>query len=146
MIAKLEMPLVDRALQRGVLVRWFKAEGDAVTYGDDMCEVAVDEILVLKKRKDARILAANPATVASREAIGEGHRIRSRKKVPIRLRLTSSDTGFLRRILVREQDRVEIGDLLAILSTTADEPVDATGAFSFRVVANRVEEEGGPWH
>ena len=138
------MPFVDRSMQRAVLVRWFKAEGDSVAYGEDVCEVAVDEVLVLKKRKDARTLAAG-AGAAGRALIGEGHRIRSRKHQPDRLRLTSSDTGFLRRILVREEGRLVVGDLLAVLTTTPDEPVDDGQSFSFRVVANRIESEGGPW-
>lgn len=140
------MPFVDRSMQRGVLVRWFKAEGDFVAYGEDVCEVAVDERLVLKKRKDARTLAGGtPDATGKRFAIGEGHRLRSRKHLTDRLRLTSSDTGILRRILVREQGQLVVGDLLAVLTTTADEPVDDGQSYSFRVVANRIEPAGGPW-
>ena len=137
MTARLEMPFVDRSVQRGVLAQWYKAEGDPVAYGDDICEVVVDEILVLKKTKDARALAAEPT--AKRAAVGEGQRLQNRKHMTYRLRLTSSDSGILRRIVVREQERLEIGDLLAVLTTTADEPVDDGKAFSFRVIHNRIE-------
>lgn len=140
MIARLEMPFVDRMVQRGVLLRWLKAEGNPVAYGDDVCEVAVGEVTVLKKSKDARTLASAART--RRSALHEGHR--TRKRAGQILRVTSSDTGVLRRIVVREQEQLAIGDLLAVLTTEPDETLEGE-AFSFRVVTSRVEPGAGQW-
>jgi pyruvate/2-oxoglutarate dehydrogenase complex dihydrolipoamide acyltransferase (E2) component len=60
------------------------------------------------------------------------------------MRMAASDTGVLRRICAREEQPVEAGQVLAVLTTDRDEGVgdmDETlrNAAAFRVVNNRVD-------
>ena len=60
------------------------------------------------------------------------------------MKVTSSDVGVLRRIHAREGSPWGIGDLLAVLTTEENEPIDEGGrawaeASQFRVVINPME-------
>ncbi len=131
MILKLEMPYFDRQVNKGSIVKWHKAEGDYINFGDELFEIKVEEITKLKRVKEgqARTVDVVKGTIRGLE---------------FNITVTSSDMGFLRKISAQEGDEREIGDVIAAITTSADEPLDEAvinAAPAFRVIANVAEEE-----
>ncbi|MEN8238283.1 MAG: hypothetical protein ABFR53_03665 [Actinomycetota bacterium] len=136
MILKLEMPLIDPSLLGGRLVRWSKSVGDPINFGDEVCVVALDEFVAVRRTARATLLAGR-----RRKRLKSDLEVRS-GKVFIEVALTSSDRGVLGKIIKAEGDDVGIGDVLAIVSSQGDEDlgseVDWSGVPGLRVVANPV--------
>jgi hypothetical protein len=143
MILKLILPVpeADRSIRRVSVLKWHKSEGDTVTYGDALCDVWVEEGQRLYRgawRPD-RVLGFLAKRSASRY-------IRSPKNVG--LCITSSDVGVLRAICAREGTKVEVGGLLAMLTTEEGEYVghpdgQSAEASTFRVLANVIQPNSG---
>ena len=85
MILKLEMPYFDRQVNKGSIVKWHKAEGDYINFGDELFEIKVEEITKLKRVKEgqARTVDIVKGTLSGLEFY---------------ITVTSSDMGFLRKI------------------------------------------------
>ena len=133
MLFKLVMPRADKTVRKGFVARWLKSEGDPVNYGEDLLEVVVDDIRMLKRfGKPGRILSSK---LKIRKASY------SRRNAEIRMRITASDMGVMRKIYAGEGDGWEPGDTVALLTTNGDEAVEAresqlAEAAEFRVVVN----------
>ena len=132
MLLKLVMPYMDKRIQGGLIVRWYKSEGEWVRHGDDLFEMRVEEIKTFIRpdmpKQIIRSLKNPRTTVWNTRAYAL-------------LRITSSDMGMMRRIYVKEGMRREVGDLLAVLTTDEKEPFDEASqavkeASLFRVVTN----------
>ncbi|MCP5099425.1 MAG: hypothetical protein GY943_28050 [Chloroflexi bacterium] len=128
MILKLELPYYDRAVERGSIVKWHKAEGDSINFGDDIFDIKVEEITKLKRVKEgqAKTLSMEKGTLSNLEFY---------------IRVTSSDMGVLRKIHAAEGQTCDIGDLVAVVTTLPDEDCDvdvdtANAAPAFRVITN----------
>ncbi|MEM7330653.1 MAG: hypothetical protein AAF490_01085 [Chloroflexota bacterium] len=130
MILNLEMPYYDRMVEQGTIITWHKQEGEFVNFGDDLFDVRIDEITKLKRVKQ-----------------GQAHTtdmVKGKKKgIEFTLRITSSDMGYLRKIDAAIGDVREVGQLVAIMTTTADETMTEINesAPAFRVVSNVTENE-----
>jgi pyruvate/2-oxoglutarate dehydrogenase complex dihydrolipoamide acyltransferase (E2) component len=144
MLLKVEIPAADAAFRAGYVAKWHVAEGDSVEFGDDLCDIAIDEFVAMQRTKRATLLgSSNPFrkrrvkdAVSLREGRGVTH-----------MRLTSSEGGLtLGKILVPEGGRIAIGDLVGLLSggdsgeIAADEAALA-GAGEARIVANMPDED-----
>lgn len=137
---RLEMPAADRMLKRGTVASWLKAEGDTVTYGDDLCEILAKEVTVLKRMNSPSLLARFGRKGRSEHETFYRNRGGSYRRY--RMRMTSSDRGVLRSIAVAEGSDFSVGDTLAVFSTTADEPLVAEPpTASFRVVVSPLYAE-----
>ena len=131
---RLEMPYVDRRVESGAVAVWHKSVGDWVDYGEDLCDLSVREVAALDRSGNAQLisrLARRPAASARSMRGGMG----------LMVRITASDTGRMRRIVAPEGSERRVGELLAVLTTSEDEPLDREEASIFRVVATVVEEE-----
>ena len=133
---KLVMPYIDRTAKRGSITKWHKAQGDRVGYGDDLLDMKIEEIEVLRRSTTPKSILANinPKDTYSCD------------RWEWFVRLTSSDMGVLRRIAVREGTLLEAGDLLAVLTTDDSESLEGTDeewadASDFRVVVDTIESE-----
>jgi hypothetical protein len=141
-ILKLEVPFLNAAI-RGGTVTWHKREGDQISYGEPVCDLVVEEKLALRKTSRALRLAR---VARSRRSANE--RVEwSRGKMLVRYRLTSSESlpATLRRIVAQDGQPVQVGDLLAVAATGADEPLgEGAGEWaeipSARLVADVLEE------
>jgi hypothetical protein len=127
---RLVVPPFDRAARRGSVTRWLKAVGERVRYGEDLVDITVEEIALTARSGSARSVlgAATPDVPVTQGGMDWP------------LRVTASDEGVLRRIEVGAGGHFEIGDALALLSTEADEPIEAAPATQFRVVVNPLED------
>ena len=131
MILKLEMPYFDRQVNKGSIVKWHKAEGDYINFGEELFDIKIEEISKLKRVKEgqARTVDVVKGTMRGLE---------------FTIRVISSDMGFLRRILASEGDEREIGEIVAAVTTSTDEEIDEstiTTSPAFRVIANVAEED-----
>lgn len=127
MIYKLEMPYIDRSIDRGRVLAWHKAAGEWIDYGDDIVDLEVD-VKKIGRTKSSLFLSRGLSSKTG-ESIEKGM-----------IRLTSSDRGVLRVIKAAADAPLAIGDLMAILTPTEDEPADAdvADAITFRVISNRM--------
>jgi hypothetical protein len=150
MFLKLLMPYYNRMITGGSILKWHKAEREWVAFGEDLFDLHVEEVQVtqllpLDVAKQIEILVY--AQTAAR-AVAE-HGVTHTCATPpsdsqmsdFSMRVTSSDHGILRKIYAKEGDRRRIGDLLALLSTEENEPIEEddhaiAGASLFRVVMN----------
>lgn len=134
------IPYLERGVsQGGSIVKWHKAEGEWVTPGDDLFDFLVAEKLVLQAAS-----ALSPAQILGRARSGQT--VYDKRKDKLRLCITSSDMGFLRRIYAPEGIHQDVGDLAAILTTDENESLDGceqlvNEASGFRVIANVVQRQ-----
>lgn len=139
MILKLVMPPVDRMIQGGTIIRWYKVEGERVEYGDDLFDMMTAQknncvktlAEQIKQMTTGKVLAVQDILDSDITPDGPSSFVR----------VTSSDVGYLRRIYSPEGTRQDIGALLAVLTTDRNESpdLDPSEACVFRVVANVLE-------
>lgn len=139
MITKLAVPVVDPSMQGGKVLRWHKGEGDTIGFGEEICELAVDEFAVLRRTARATLLARGRRNKLKND-------LEQREGVYFEVVVTSSDHGVLRKILAREGDRIAIGDLLAVVTTTDHGELSGSVAEwreapDMRVVVNKKSDE-----
>ncbi|HUP17701.1 MAG TPA: lipoyl domain-containing protein [Acidimicrobiia bacterium] len=136
MILRLELPRLAAAVDRGVIAKWHKKEGEVINYGDDLCEVDVAEVARMRRR-----LGAQATTRLSKPS---KPKFRTRSDLLIRYRLTSVEVGTLSEIIVAEGKEVRTGDLLALLLVGHDDSQFALGRSKerspARVVVNLARE------
>jgi len=161
MIAKLTLDFTDdlgHTICKGAIVRWYKAEGDRVEFGDALFDMHVEEVLIPKAHMDiirqGRKLEFQPTQIADLAA----RQLESPPAVaaaaldpedvcPIQwaffLRVSALDEGVLRRIYSRATQ--ETGDLIAIFSSSPDESLHAKGGmtagYDFRVATTEFEPD-----
>lgn len=124
MLLRVEVPFIDRSVQRVRLVRWRKAPGEDITYGEVVCELVVEEIATLKRTITAHglIRLARRGQAASKAA-QTGSRA-----LEFGVDLVASDQGVLRHQAVQPGAQLATGDLIGVVTTTADEPADGDAA------------------
>lgn len=144
MILRIEIP-GDTAFRGGYVSAWHKAEGDAVGFGDDICDIAIDEFVALQRSKRAAVLSSTSRR--QKRKVKDGYSDRVGRGVA-HMRITSAEDGLtLGRILVPEGDRIEIGGLVGLLVRGGGD-IDTAGigsAPAARVAANLAEGEDDPW-
>ena len=151
MLLKLLMPFHSRAFQEGRILKWHKSEGDPIDYGDDLFDLEVEELRHMrtwqsgKKQVErltspealARLLRAEEML---RQQVGPPEAAYEMIEAHCVMRVTSSDTGILRRVCAKEGERRRVGDLLALVATEDEDlPPGEDQALAecpaFRVVA-----------
>lgn len=85
MTYKVIMPLLGESMEEGVLVRWFKKEGEKVERGEPLFEVETDKAV---------------------------------------LEVESFFTGYLRKILLWEKEKARVGEVIAYMTDSLEEPVE----------------------
>lgn len=142
MILALQVPFLETFARGGQVVTWHVREGEAVQFGDPICDISLSQWMALRKTKRAINLAR----------VGEKRKSKVRNDFELRedrgvlvMRVVASENGFLRQIIAGEGQSVVVDDLLGVFSTVPDEqlPLDPAGAPSMRVVATSsdVKEE-----
>ncbi len=132
MLFKLTLPYIDKRIEGGRIIRWYKQLGDWVDYGEDLCEIQVENKKHLNRPKSA-IAILSPFSHQGDHFLT----ITTGEK----LKICASDTGFLRLIAAPEKKYVTVGNLLAILTSDPDEPIgnleqDLSQISGFRAIVN----------
>jgi pyruvate/2-oxoglutarate dehydrogenase complex dihydrolipoamide acyltransferase (E2) component len=131
-ILRLELPALEWGVQTGAVARWLKQPGDRIEYGDVICDVAGRQSESVSRTKDAFHLA-DPSSYRP------GTSGRRAVRMQVQFRLLAAEPGFLRDVQAQEGDVVQVGGLLALVSTEESEPV--VPATSTMRVAARLEEK-----
>jgi hypothetical protein len=125
-------------MTEGTLVEWHKGEGDEISYGDELCDIVVEEVTRLRRRLSARIAVGDRSAGKARYRTLDG--------VAVRFRLVSAEVAILHRIVAPPGALVEEGDLLGVLGWR-DEAVEIgdidRSTPSARVVVNLLGPSGG---
>lgn len=139
MILKVEMPTHDQSLRGGRVLRWHKAEGDQIGFGEDICDVAIDEFAVLRRTGRATLLSGR-----RRKKLKDDLEVRE-GKVYLEMTITSSDQGVLARVVAGEGDSISLGDTLGLVSTNGEAVEGPTEQWSdatpMRVVVNVLDDD-----
>lgn len=130
---QLLLPRLSAAMSEGTLVAWHKEEGEEIAYGDELCDIVVDEVARLRRRLSARI-------AVGRRSAGKA-KYRTLEGVAVRFRLISSEVGILRQIVTPQGTPVKEGDLLAVVGSGNEAEAhedDGSPVSTARVVVNLV--------
>lgn len=120
MILRVGIPDLPRAAVSLHVDRWLVAEGNRIAFGDPIVRLVIDVRAVFPHITDAAAIVSLSTGRFSRAAVGQTEH----KPDDARIELIASDSGWLRRRLVEVGDKVERSDVLALVTTIADEPVD----------------------
>ncbi len=140
MILKVTIPAADAAFRGGFIVAWHKREGDRIEFGDDLCDVAIDEFMSLQRTKRATLLGST--SKMRKRRVKDALDLREgRGKVTVRL--TSAEGGvLLGKVIVPEGGRFAIGSLIAVMTgTDGDDSGDIDTARDARIVLNMPDAE-----
>lgn len=140
MIYRLTLPSMNPPVPKAMVVEWCRHEGELVIYGDEICQLAVEELVC--RRQDyyvddfASILRGDGATLRAWDW--------TRTDVEYHVMLVSSDRAWLRKICSPATSCAVAGDLLALFTSSPDEPITGQPApFSsqplFRAVPNVID-------
>jgi hypothetical protein len=135
MLLRLTLPFFNPSVVQGAVVRWHRREGDRVDHGDDLLVYRFQRIRVARETlgwntgQIRRTIRAQQAMshldVADPRMASAEQRVAYIKIASDSLvRITSADHGYLRRIDAAEGESREVGGLLAVLTTTPDEPLE----------------------
>lgn len=129
---RVELPSLGPAVEGAVITTWHKQVGDQIAYGDELCDVTVEEVTRLRRR-------LNPKDTVNRKP----SRLKYKKwtGVKVSYRLTSLDTGTLTEIVASEGTGVRVGEQIAALGLDGQDESASSGHAS-RVVVDRIESEG----
>jgi hypothetical protein len=144
-----------RFIEAGSVVKWHKNEGELVDYGDDLCDLAMQEYRAPKGLREVEKqrgeLSSDPAKLAELAArLLEGDAppmpkldtgsFSALKGPEFVIRLTAIDRASLRRIHAPAGETRKAGDLLAVLTTDPAEPINRSAEASGRTILFRVVE------
>jgi pyruvate/2-oxoglutarate dehydrogenase complex dihydrolipoamide acyltransferase (E2) component len=132
-ILTLQVPFIDRSVNSGRIAKWHKAEGDWVDYGDDLFDFQIEEIAWLNRIVEARNLLSG-----FRDRGAAPNRSTRPWTVKFAVRVVALDTGFLRKAEVAEGQDVQVGDIIALLTTNEHEPLGGDGPATGSGTAFRV--------
>jgi hypothetical protein len=139
MLLKLVLPAHPRILRGGWIGKWHVTEDEWVNYGDDLFDLTVDEGLSMRPASAAGLENYVRSLIRAQETVGsltdeqvmaerdKAEDYYAKGRVNWFLRVSSSDMGRLRRLSARCGERREVGDVLAVFTTEADEPIEQTG-------------------
>ncbi len=128
----LNLPHLDRRVGQARLLQWHVVEGAEVGYGDPLVEIVADELTTLEVHRSAKYL-----TKLAGRKVATGTKT---TRVSLVWRLVSSDRGVLRQVVTAPGDVIEVGDTLAVLTTTAEEDPAAGPTGKFRVITEPVAQ------
>lgn len=122
MLLKLSVPVGDAAFEAGFVAKWHKSEGDTIGFGDDICDISIDEFMALQRTKRATLLGSTSKWRQRR--IKDGYDRREGRGL-VTIRITSSESGVkVGRIFVPVGGRIKIGTVIAAL-TGGDEELSS---------------------
>lgn len=104
-----EFPRISPAIEAGTIAKWHKTVGDEVAYGDDLFDIAIEEVTRMRRRLGARM--RKPAKAKYRKL----------SDISVLYRVTSMDGGTLSEIAAPEGTSIEVGDAVAHIDTGGDD-------------------------
>ena len=138
-LLKLVLPPIDSSVDKAAVVRWYKAVGEEIGYGDPLLDVEVRRIKRMKRDLDPKKI------LKFRRNRGDSDDAYWTTDVEMLVRVVSADFGTLKRTCAQIGELLDPGDLLAVLATGEGETPDnlseyeIAAAAEFRTTANILE-------
>ena len=124
----IEFPPISPAIEAGTVAKWHKAVGDEISYGDDLFDIAVEEVTRMRRSLSARVRKPSKA------------KYRKLSDVSVMYRVTSMDSGRLTNIEALEGTPIAVGDVVAHLDVGGgDGESTASARTSFNLVGSNSE-------
>ncbi len=117
----IEFPPISPAIESGTVAKWHKQVGEAVAYGDDLFDIAIEEVTRMRRSLSARVKKPSKA------------KYRKLSDVSVMYRVTSMDSGTLSHIDAPEGASIAVGDVVAQLDVGGSDG-DASARTSFNLV------------
>jgi hypothetical protein len=164
MLLKLLVPHYNRSIPGGRILRWHKAEGDWVDYGEDLIDLQIDEVRLTQTIKKGTVTewhekllqmlgeqasgASSPEALPLLNGTDPPESTYRHMMATAYMRVCASDAGFLHKICAQVGDLRKVGEVMAILTTEEHESVEEceralNEASVFRAVANFIRLDEG---
>lgn len=118
----IEFPQISPAIEGGTVSHWHKRVGDQVSYGDDLFDIAIEEVTRMRRRLGAKVRKPSKA------------KYRKLSDIRVIYRVTSMDTGTLSDIAAPEGTPITVGDVVAHLDTGDGSESTAVARTTFNLV------------
>jgi pyruvate/2-oxoglutarate dehydrogenase complex dihydrolipoamide acyltransferase (E2) component len=105
---RIEFPVISPAIKGGVVVRWHKEVGDLISYGDDLFDIAVDEVIRIRRRLGASVRSPGKP------------KYRKLTDVTVRYRVSSMESGILAGISAVSGGSIRVGDVVGYLTAPGE--------------------------
>lgn len=129
----------------GSIAKWYKTEGERVRYGELILDIKIDRLRFRPDRplQKATEILSQLSSSNSLKTLRANRETLYRNNVDLLLRIVSADVGVLRQICAKQSEYRDVGAVLAVLTTEANEPLDLSPpdwsqASTFRIVPNIV--------
>lgn len=110
---QVSVPIADSSFRAGTVTEWHVKEGDTISFGDDLCSIAIDQFMALRRTKRAVLLGST--TRRRKRRVSDGYSFRDGRG-ETHMTLKSAETNVtVGRILVDVGDRAAVGEPLAVL-------------------------------
>jgi len=124
----IEFPPISPAIEAGTVVKWHKAVGDDVSYGDDLFDIAIEEVTRMRRSLSARVRKPSKA------------KYRKLSDISVLYRVTSMDSGTLSDVNAPEGTPIAVGDVVGHLDSGGnDSEATAQARTTFNLVASGSE-------
>lgn len=127
MLYRVVVPVLPAQVREATLDRWLVDEGQLIDFGAPVCDLVVGHNYTSERRTKSSDLATGDLGVRFKAM-----------DTDMRLRIISSDRGYLRRCDRRPGDEVVEGDLLGIAASSLDDEIDDSADLTFRLLAELV--------
>lgn len=124
----IEFPAISPAIEAGKVAVWHKQVGEDVAYGDDLFDIAIDEVTRMRRSLSARVRKPSKA------------KYRKLSDVSVMYRVTSMDSGTLSEISAPEGTSIAVGDVVAHLEVAGESESTALARTTFNLVGSSPEE------
>ena len=133
-ILTVELPNLGPAVEGASISTWHKQPGETVAYGDDLCDVTVEQVTRMRRR-------LNPKDTVDRKA--KRATFKRGKDVRVHYRIVSVDVGTLTAITAPVGTEVRVGDPIASITVAGEEESGSEiASHTSRVAVNRIESTG----
>lgn len=120
MLLKVKVPEADAAFRGGYLISWHMAVGDDVGFGSPLCDIAVDEFLLMRRTKRAALLGSTRRL--SRRRVKDRFDLKEGRS-EVRIQLISAERSLkLIRVIAQPGDRIRFGDVIGLVGSGGDDP------------------------
>ena len=123
----IEFPAIGPAIEAGKVAVWHKQVGDEIAYGDDLFDIAIEEVTRMRRSLSARVRKPSKA------------KYRKLSDISVLYRVTSMDSGTLAQIAAPAGTPIAVGDVVGHIEVAGDGESSALARTTFNLVGSSPE-------
>lgn len=148
MIFQLVFASPNKQVFCGSIAKWYKTEGERVSYGELILDIKIERVRFRPDRplQKATEILSQLSSSNSLKTLRASRETLYHNNVDLLLQIVSADVGVLRQICAKQSEYRDVGAVLAVFTTEANEPLDLSQpdwsqASKFRMVPNIVSND-----